>query len=97
MITDLNEKVKFINTCDANLWARRDGETFGIAIGEFSTLNKPIIATKFCDGSLCYVDILGNKALWYKDSNDLYDILISFDKETENKKDWNAYRDYTHE
>jgi len=35
-IVDLDKKVEFINTCDAMLWARTDGETFGIAIGEFS-------------------------------------------------------------
>ena len=40
---DLEEKVRFINTCDAMLHARRDGETFGIAVGEFSIKNKPII------------------------------------------------------
>ncbi|MGZ0709055.1 hypothetical protein ACWPKO_12040 [Coraliomargarita sp. W4R53] len=39
---DLEEKVRFINTCDAMLHARRDGETFGIAVGEFSIKNKPI-------------------------------------------------------
>lgn len=39
---DLVEKVTFINTCDAMLHARRDGETFGIAVGEFSINNKPI-------------------------------------------------------
>jgi len=44
MITNLYEKVEFINTCDAMLWARQRGETFGSAIAEFSTLNKPIIA-----------------------------------------------------
>ena len=44
-IIDLEEKVKFINTCDAMLWGRDDGETFGISIGEFSTHNKPVIMT----------------------------------------------------
>ena len=46
-IIDLNEKVEFINSSDAMLWARAGGETFGLAIGEFSTLNKPVIATKY--------------------------------------------------
>ena len=45
-IVDHIEKVKFINTCDAMIHARSDGETFGIAIGEFSTLNKPVITCK---------------------------------------------------
>jgi len=33
----------FINTCDAMIHARNDGETFGLSIAEFSIKNKPII------------------------------------------------------
>ncbi len=40
---DLSEKVRFINTCDAMLHARKAGETFGIAVGEFSIRNKPVL------------------------------------------------------
>jgi hypothetical protein len=40
---DLDEKVRFINTCDAMLHSRKGGETFGIAVGEFSIRNKPVI------------------------------------------------------
>ena len=40
MITNLQEKVEFINTCDAMLWARLDGEVMSMSMGEFSTLNK---------------------------------------------------------
>ena len=36
-------KVQFINTCDAMLHARAEGETFGLAIAEFSHRNKPVI------------------------------------------------------
>jgi hypothetical protein len=97
MIIDLYEKVKFINTCDANLWARQNGETFGIAIGEFSTLNKPVIATANCGGDLCHVSLLKDKAIWYNNQNDLAEILLNFNPEIESKKDWNAYREYTPE
>lgn len=41
--TDRNEVARFINSCDAMLHARRGGETFGLACGEFSTLNKPVV------------------------------------------------------
>ena len=95
MISDLSEKVKFINTTDAMLWARRDGETFGIAIGEFSTLNKPIIAMK--TGDINHCNVLKEKAFWYNNENSLFNILINFNPETENKKDWNAYKDFTPE
>ena len=45
-IYDVNKKVEFINTCDAMLWARKIGETFGLSIAEFSTKNKPVLCTK---------------------------------------------------
>ncbi len=96
MITDLDEKVEFINTCDANLWARHDGETFGIAIGEFSSLNKPIITAKIGIDQ-AHVQILKDKAFWYTNQEDLTEILLNFNPEVESKKDWNAYKEYTPE
>ena len=96
-IINLNEKVEFINTCDAMLWARSGGETFGLAIAEFSTLNKPVIATKHCGGDLCHVPLLGDKAIWYSNEKNLTEILLNFDPVVESKKDWNAYKEYTPE
>jgi len=96
-IVGLAEKVEFINTCDAMLWAQGGGETFGLAIGEFSTLNKPVIATKNTRGGKTYVQILGDKAMWYANRDDLAETLLSFDPAVESKKDWNAYREYTPE
>jgi beta-1,4-mannosyl-glycoprotein beta-1,4-N-acetylglucosaminyltransferase len=99
MITDVFEKVSLINTCDAMLWARREGETFGLSIAEFSTCNKPVIAMKIGHnpGDYAHVKLLGEKAIWYKDQNDLYKILLTFDPIVESKKDWNAYKEYTPE
>jgi hypothetical protein len=94
-IIDLDEKVKFINTTDAMLWARQDGETFGISIGEFSTKNKPVIAMKI--GDIAHVYLLVDKAIWYNDSNSLYNILLNFNPEVERIKDWNAYKNFTPE
>jgi hypothetical protein len=67
-IIDMEKKVKFINTCDAMLHARTRGETFGIAVGEFSIKNKPIFTW---DGSpeKAHIDILGDKALLYNQNN----------------------------
>ena len=95
MIIDLDEKVTFINTIDAMLWAQHMGETFGIAIGEFSSKNKPIIAMKI--GVLSHVYLLKDKALWYNDSESLYNILLNFNPDIEKHKVWNAYDDYTPE
>jgi len=92
-IIDLEEKVKFINTCDAMLWGRDDGETFGISIGEFSTHNKPVIMTDI--GKRAHVHLLGNKGIKYTNAENLTEILINFNPEVESKKDWNAYHDYT--
>ena len=95
MIIDYDEKVEFINTCDAMLWASKYGEVMSLAMGEFCIFNKPIITTKV--GSLGHVHLLGDKAMWYKNKDDLMNILINFDPTVESKKDWNAYKEYTPE
>jgi hypothetical protein len=95
-IIDVEKKVEFINTCDAMLWARKDGETFGLAIAEFSTKGKPVIATKKNILDLAHVHFLNDFGIWYDETN-LYDILIHFNKEENSKKDWNAYKDFTPE
>jgi hypothetical protein len=41
--SDHQYKEIFINTCDAMIHARNDGETFGLAVAEFSVKNKPVI------------------------------------------------------
>ena len=103
-IIDLDEKVKFINTCDAMLWGRNDGETFGLSIGEFSTKNKPIIATPNYKLNpkvdTAHIHFLKEKGVWYNQNN-LYEILTTFITE-ENRldiqqKDWNAFKEFTPE
>jgi hypothetical protein len=86
-IVDLNEKVKFINTCDAMLHARRRGETFGIACGEFSIKNKPVI-TYGLSPEQCHLDILKDKCIKYYNISDLNKILMSFEPSNNN---WDAY------
>jgi hypothetical protein len=81
-------KTKFINTCDAYLHARQQGESFGIAIGEFSIKNKPIITFKNSDEK-SHLDILGKKALLYEDTNSLYNLLNTFTPKPE--LDWDCY------
>ena len=76
------------------LWARKDGETFGLSIGEFSTKNKPIFATDTGTlGAGAYVEILKDKGIWYNEHT-LKDLLIGFNREEYAAKDWNAYREY---
>jgi len=90
-IINLEDKTSFINTCDAMLWGRSGGETFGLSIAEFSIRNKPVFATKCGDDA--HVHLLDDKGIWYNENN-LYDLLTTFDKNEASTKDWNAYRDY---
>jgi hypothetical protein len=101
---DLNRKVEFINTCDAMLHARHIGESFGLAIAEFSTKNKPIVTTPNFklnpNVDIAHIYFLKEKGVWYNEDN-LYSILTTFlTKENRDeiaKKDWNAFKDYTPE
>lgn len=43
-LVELEDKSKFINTCDAFLHARDYGETFGMAVLEFASKNKQILS-----------------------------------------------------
>jgi len=82
---DIETKAKFINSCDAMIHARGIGESFGLAIAEFTALEKPIITWKH-DGprntseDLHHINVLGNTGIYYKDENDLYNILVTFRK-----------------
>lgn len=89
-IIDINNKRKFINTCDAMIWGRIGGETFGLSIAEFSICNKPVIACK-C-GDLAHVDFLKDKGMWYKSVKELVKLIVDFKREN---IDYNMYKDYT--
>lgn len=94
---DPTHKTKFINTCDVMLHARSNGESFGIAVAEFSIKNKPVITWTGKNHQLYYrhghdlahIDMLGDKGIYYDNQEDLYYILKNFiiDK----NKTWDAY------
>ncbi|SFT84794.1 hypothetical protein SAMN05421857_3699 [Chryseobacterium formosense] len=86
--TDVERKVKFINTSDAFLHARQQGESFGMAVGEFSIKNKPIITWSGSDEK-SHLDILGEKAVLYNDKKDLLHILNNFKPDP--TQDWDSY------
>ena len=95
-IIDPVEKVKFINTCDAMIHARSDGETFGLAVAEFSTLNKPVITcVSKIDNS--HIEILGDKAIIFNSEESLIDAFKNIRTIIKSKNDWNAYKEYTPE
>lgn len=91
--TDQYKKVGFINTCDVMIHARERGETFGLAIAEFSSKNKPII-TYSLSPEKCHIDILGDKGMYYNDYLSLYTILSDIQFSDIRNKDWNCYKDF---
>jgi hypothetical protein len=91
IIVDLYKKTEFINTCDAMLWSRSGGETFGLSIGEFSIKNKPIFC--YSHGDSAHIHILKDKAILY-DSTNLENKLINFDRKQSSTMNWNAYEEY---
>lgn len=92
--TDQEEKVAFINTCDVMIHARERGETFGLAIAEFSSKNKPVVAY-YNSPEKSHLEILGNKGLYYTDYSSLVTMLQDLTKKELQGKDWNCYQDYT--
>ena len=82
-------------SCDGMIHAQSLGETFGIAIGEFSVNNKVII----CFGGYCWNDnfkkILGDKAIYYMNEEHLLYIFAQFNKKDYEGKDLNCYKDYS--
>ncbi len=71
------EKAKFLATCDAMLHARWHGETFGLAVGEFAVLGKPVIT--FSESrERAHFEMLGKQSLLYQHFGELAGILKEF-------------------
>lgn len=90
---DLDEKVAFINTCDAMVHARERGETFGLAIAEFSSKGKPVI-TYGNSPERNHNMVLGDKGYYYSNYDELYNILDNF---IIPPWDCNCYKEFTPE
>lgn len=75
---DIGEKTAFINTCDAMLHARRRGETFGLAVGEFSLRAKPVL-TFGGSRERAHLEVLGETAQIYNSADELYEMIVGFD------------------
>ena len=88
---DMAYKTKFINSCDAMIHARHEGESFGLSCAEFSLRNKPII-TWLDSKERNHIEVLGSKGLYYSSPQDMFESLMTFQKQPE--KDWNCYRDF---
>jgi hypothetical protein len=92
---DMRYKRMFINTCNAMLYARNGGETFGLACGEFSICNKPVIA---CPGqhSNAHEVILGNDIIPFHNYEEVFSIITSWPKSNKDVSN-NGYKHYSPE
>jgi hypothetical protein len=71
---DLVAKARFVRTCDAMLHARAEGETFGLAVAEFSVCHKPVL-TWLGSRDMYHAEVLGTKGIYYRGPEDLRRIL----------------------
>lgn len=82
--SSLQKKSNFIETCDCMLHARLRGESFGLSIAEFLSLNKPVLAWSGGHDK--------NHLEMLKDSNTLYsnvqDLNYMLHNLAEFKQDW---------
>jgi len=78
------KKAKFINTCDAMLHARDRGESFGLSVAEFLSLNKPVLAWNG-GHDLNHLDMLKDSGLLYNDPSHLDELIRSL---PDFKEDW---------
>ena len=83
--TDADEKQRFINSCDAMLHARSDGETFGLSVAEFFISGKPIITYKPRFDlrrryDRAHLDMLDGACTVYSSKRELLHILLNFQK-----------------
>ena len=83
---DLQTKSSFVNACDAMIHARSGGETFGLAVSEFAMENKPVITYEL-SGERAHIEILGERGIYYKNAEEVYNILT-------NLKSYIKYNDY---
>jgi hypothetical protein len=98
--SNMEYKRKFINTCNAMLYGRDNGETFGLCCGEFSMCNKPVIASLLGFNTRNFdkfhIQTLRNNIIIHNDYNRLYDILINWNKYNKDVSN-NGYKKYTPE
>lgn len=92
----LEDRASFVHTADVMIHGRSDGETFGLACGEFSVANKPIITTT-C-GDLAHIDILGAQCLICTELGHVVEAIetcIQLGRSALKTERWDMYGKYT--
>lgn len=93
---NLDDKSAFIHATNAMIHARYGGETFGLAVAEFTMSNKPVIT--FSDsGERNHIEILGDKGIYYNDTSQLLDIFNNLSKYAKYTDYFKLYDQYTPE
>ncbi len=99
-LTDMDEKNRFIQTCDAYIECGTMGHSFGLAIGEFNVSGRPIIAyrpdmytqkTTFWNDA--HIKILGDTGIYFETPKEFENAILKFEKKTAK----NMYTEYTPE
>ena len=93
---DMFEKSSFVNACDAMIHARSGGETFGLAVAEFSKENKPVVTYRD-SGERSHIEILGDRGIYYSSFDEVYDILNNLESYIKHDDYYKAYDEYTPE
>ncbi len=88
--TDMMRKTMFINTCDAMVHARAQGESFGLACGEFSIRNKRVITYKHCKHTHQH-NVLGSKGLYYGNEGEFVGIINNLNRAALAQGEWDCY------
>lgn len=97
-----SEKPTFVRTCDAMVHGRENGEMFGLAIAEFSIMQRPIFTSgpkKRHLAARAHLDILGKKAIVHETTEQLVSQLAAFNRSwaAAQGEYWNAYADFAPE
>jgi hypothetical protein len=92
---NMDIKRAFINTCDAMVYGRIWGETFGLACAEFSVCDKPVIGNRSPKDKF-HIQTLGDSFIGHDSYEECYTILTEYPRF---KKDVskNNYKKYTPE
>lgn len=94
---DSHQKMLFVNTCDAMIHARLQGESFGLACAEFSAFNKPIFSYDRSPDKHQF-HVLRNSIYGYHNAPQLIKMLESFPFTINASKTYTGYLDkYTPE
>ena len=90
------DRLRFIRTCDAMLHGRRDGETFGLAVGEFGVHNKPVLTMNSSSSSYAraHVEALGSRGVYYWDRDSLLHAILSFNRTEVRSREWRTYGEF---